>query len=112
MGDGPAQARDRGFGIHPLQHVEQVMDRTVVVPVEGRGHASRDRPAQRVEELLLVLSDGLSLLYMPQVTFSPMPLKAQPVVAEAHGQELRQLLEVLALVVPARSAQAVANPHR
>ena len=54
MGDRPAQPGQRRLGIDALEHIEQMVHRTVVVPVEGRGHAARDSPAQHVVELDLL----------------------------------------------------------
>ena len=112
MCDRPAKPCDWRLGVHPLQHVEQVMHRAVVVPVERRGHAARHRPAQHLIEPLLLLGRRIVVVVEAPGGVLANAVETQISVAEAHRQQLRQRLKILELAVAARRGQAVAHAQR
>ena len=90
MHDRPAQWRDRRVAVDALQHLQQVMHRGVAVPMLGQRHAARCGPAGDLVILLLLrLGRAVVVVHAPGDVLAH-AVEAQHVVAESHGQQLRE----------------------
>ncbi len=112
MRDRPAQVCDGDLFVHALEDVQQQADGIVARPVHGDRHAALGGPS---DDLVVLLALGLGgLIVVIHRPGDPLAdaVEAQHVIAEAHRQQLRQILQFLEFLAGRDAAQAVGDAHR
>ena len=112
MRDRPAQRCDRRLPVDAFQHVEQMMNRAVVVPMERGGQPARRGPLKHAKEPLAIIFRGLFVVVHAPDDILADAVEAKVIVTEAHRHGLGHGLQVLAFVAAARRAQAVGDANR
>ena len=111
MRDRPAQFDYRHFAVHALEHVEQLADGSVAVPVLRQRHAALGRPLRGLVERFLVGLGRLVFVVHAEGDALADAVEPQHIVAKAHRQELCELLEFVELLAALLRKIAVVHAH-
>ena len=111
MQHSPAQVAHRKILVDVLDHVEQVVDGAVRVPVQLDGVALRRRPAQQFGKLRLAVGRDVAVGPVgPDQDFAG-AVEVQHRVAKSRRRELRQVLQVGELAAGLWRAEVIGDAH-
>ena len=108
----PAQIAHGIILVDVLDHIEQVVDGAVRIPVQLDGVALRRRPAQQFGELGLAVRRDVAVGPVGPDQDLAGAVEMQHRVAKSRRQQLRQVLQVGEFAARLRRAQMIGDTHR
>ena len=108
----PAQIADRIFVVHRLDHIEQIVNGALRIPVQLDRIALARGPAQQIVQLGLAVRRDVAVGPVgPDQDFAG-AVEVQHVVAESRRQQLRQVAQIRELRARRRRAEMIGDAHR
>ena len=107
----PAQIADRILVIHRLNHVEQIVNGALRIPVQLDRIALARGPAQQIVQLGLAVRRDVAVGPVgPDQDFAG-SVKVKHVVAESRRQQLREILQIRQFRAGCRRAEMIGHAH-